>query len=135
MPLGRSAVETCISLMSESDGGVAESFRHKSVELCCLRLRVVANKDDAEAIWKRMTRLRDTAATVTRFAILQEEYANALLDMCTHVCADSRRWRIIGRIMCEVALYPAVIGNERLESKVKETSDKCRYSPSQGVAH
>jgi hypothetical protein len=107
--------------------GVEESFTQKTMRISFAMFNIDPNKDDAGLIWERMTRLRDTATTVTQYAVLQKEYADALLDMCIIGCMNRRHVRIIDRIVREVASYPAVVGNEGLESKVKDASGKCRW--------
>lgn len=106
--------------------GVEESFTQKTMMISFAIFTVVPNKGDAGLILERMTRLRNTATTVTQYAALQEEYADALLDMCIVGCGDRRRASIIEHILREVVSYPAVVGNEWLESKVKDAIEKCR---------
>jgi chromosome segregation ATPase len=104
--------------------GVEESFKQKTMEIDQLACDVVAKKNVAEPIWKRITRLKDTATTMTRHAALQKEYADAMIDMCALGCIDKRRARVIDRILPEVSGYPAVLESESLKSKLEEVSDK-----------
>jgi hypothetical protein len=106
--------------------GVEESFTQKTMMISFAIFTVVPNKDDAGLILERITRLRNTATTVTQYAALQKEYADALLDMCIIGCGDGRRAGIIEHILCEVASYPAVVGDEGLESRMKNAREKCR---------
>ena len=111
--------------------GVGVWFTHKTIETSFLVFSVEANKAVAEQCWDRIMQLRDTATTATRLANLQEEYADALLDMCILGHVYGRRAGIIGRIVREVASYPTVVGNEELEIKLEHAR---RYLP-QGVGH
>jgi hypothetical protein len=104
--------------------GVEESFKQKTLEIDQLACDIVAYKNVAEPIWKRITRLKNTADTMTRHATLQKEYADALIDMCALGCVDRRRARIIDRILREVSSYPAVVESETLKSKLEEVSEK-----------
>jgi hypothetical protein len=106
--------------------GVEESFTQKTMMISFAIFTVVPNKDDAGLILERITRLRNTATTVTQYAALQKEYADALLDMCIIGCGDGRRAGIIEHILCEVASYPAVVGDGGLESRMKNAREKCR---------
>jgi hypothetical protein len=94
------------------------------MEIDQLACDVVAKKNVAEPIWKRITRLKDTATTMTRHAALQKEYADAMIDMCALGCIDKRRARVIDRILREVSGYPAALESESLKSKLEEVSDK-----------
>ena len=104
--------------------GVEESFKEKTLHIDQLACEIVAAKNIAEPIWKRITQLRNTATTVARHATLQKEYADALIDMCALGCIDKRRARIIDRILHEVSAYPAVVESETLKSKLEEASEK-----------
>jgi hypothetical protein len=114
---------TLLRQVLERIPGVEESFKKKTMEIDQLACNIVAKKDVAEPIWKRITRLRDTATSVARHATLQKEYADALIDMCILGCLDRRRARIVDRILREVASYPAVVGNGFLESKLKDANE------------
>ncbi|KAM0697830.1 hypothetical protein Q7P36_002684 [Cladosporium allicinum] len=111
--------------------GVGVWFTHKTIETSFLVFSVEANKSVAEQCWDRIMQLRDTATPVTRLATLQEEYADALLDLCILGHVYGRRAGIIGRIVREVASYPTVVGNEELEIKLEHAR---RYLP-RGVDH
>jgi hypothetical protein len=104
--------------------GVEESFKEKTLHIDQLACEIVAAKNIAEPIWKRITQLRNTATTVARHATLQKEYADALIDMCALGCIDKRRARIIDRIFHEVSAYPAAVESETLKSKLEEASEK-----------
>jgi hypothetical protein len=107
--------------------GVEKSLMQKTRTISCTMLRRdrIANRDIAGPIWARMTRLRDTATSVTQYATPQEEYADALLDICVIGRAGRYHAYNINRIVRKVASYPAVVGKEWLESKVEDASEKC----------
>jgi hypothetical protein len=106
--------------------GVEEAFKQKAIRIDDMMGNIVAAKNAADPISRRITRLRDQATTGTRHATLQKEYANALIEMCAIGCVDARRARIIEQMLREVSSYPAVMESESPDNKLKEVSEECR---------
>lgn len=113
--------------------GVEELFKQKTIAIDKLVCDIVANKNVAEPIWKRIARLKTTTTTMSWHLAVQKEHVDALVEVCILGCVDRRRALIISRILREVALYPAVVKTGSLRNQMEVANGKCRRMLSEGA--
>jgi hypothetical protein len=61
-----------------------------------------------------------------RHVVMQDEYADALIDMCALGCMDMRGVRIIYRILREISSCPAMVKTKSLEARLERVNNHIR---------